>query len=378
MIPLFKPHIDAATIAAATEALELGWLGMGSFVKEFEDRLARFLELPPDRALVAVNTCTSAIHLSLRAASVGPGDEVLTPALNNAGDFQAIELCGASPVFVDVREEDLMLDPESVERMMGPRVRALIALDYAGFPCDLSPIREITAARGIALIEDAAHAIGTRRAGRMIGADADWTCFSFDAIKTLTCIDGGAIVAPPGDMGEELRAARLLGMTQSSDVLYSNRRAGSYDIPAPGYRYHLANLHGAIGLSQLDLLPTFIANRRSYAESYSRLLGDVAGIVTPLPSTRDVSLFAYVIRVLGGQREALRAHLAEIGIETGVHWLPGNRFTRWRSVRGAEGLRVTDRIGDEIMTLPLWSFMDEDTVERVASGVSSFFGSLVS
>ena len=373
MIPVFKPAIGSDTTKAAVDALDLGWLGMGSYVREFEAALTGYLELPADRRLIAVNTCTSALHLALVSAGVGPGDEVITPALNNIGDFQAIGMCGATPVFVDIRESDFGIDVDQIEGLIGPRTKAVIALHYMGVPCDVEGVFRVAKRNGLRVIEDAAHATGTRWQGKPVGSYGDLTCFSFDAIKTLTCIDGGAVITPNVQEAELLYPARLLGMTQPNERLYSNSRAYTYDVTAQGYRYHLANLHAAIGLSQLRRLPEFIANRRRYCLRYNAMLADVAGIVIPQTDFADASVFHYVIRVLDGRREALAAHLKEHGIDTGIHWMPGNRFTRFRGCRGADKLPVTDRLGDEILTLPLWSYMEDEILQTVANAIRSFW-----
>ena len=373
MIPVFKPAIGSDTVKAAVDALDLGWLGMGSYVREFEAALSSYFELPADRRLIAVNTCTSALHLALECAGVGPGDEVITPALNNIGDFQAIGMCGAMPVFVDIRERDFGIDVEQIEGLIGPRTKAIIALHYMGVPCDIEGVFRVAQRHGLRVIEDAAHATGTRWQGKRVGGYGDLTCFSFDAIKTLTCIDGGAVVTPSAEEAERLYPARLLGMTQPNERLYSNSRAYTYDVVSQGFRYHLANLHAAIGLSQLRRLPEFIANRRRYCLMYNSMLAEVDGLVIPQTDFVDASVFHYVIRVLGGRREELAAHLKEHGIDTGIHWMPGNRFTRFRSCRGADKLPVTDRVGDEILTLPLWSYMEDEVLLAVANAIRSFW-----
>jgi dTDP-4-amino-4,6-dideoxygalactose transaminase len=370
---VFKPYIDLDTFDAARESLELGWLGMGSYVHRFEQDLSSYLELPTHRRLVAVNTGTSALHLALKVAGVGPGDEVITPALNNIGDFQAIGMCGARPVFADIREDDLGIDVESAERVTGSRVKAVIALHYMGVPCDVDGVHLFAEEHGLRVIEDAAHATGTRHNGSMIGASGDLTCFSFDAIKTLTCIDGGAVVTSNPGEAESLFPARLLGMTQSNERLYANSRAYAYDVKDQGYRYHLANLHAAIGLSQLRKLPEFIKNRRAYARAYNEALAEVDGIVVPQTDFNNVSVFHYVMRVLNGRREELADHLRQRGIETGIHWVPGNRLSWLKDCRGAGHLPATDRIGDEILTLPLWSFMEEEVISQIIGAIQSFF-----
>jgi dTDP-4-amino-4,6-dideoxygalactose transaminase len=373
MIPVFKPYIGPDTIKAAADALNLGWLGMGSYVKDFEEKLTQYLELPAQYRLVAVNTCTSALHLALLTAGVGPGDEVITPALNNMGDFQAIGMCGARPVFVDICDDDLGINPELIEPMLGPKVKAIIALHYTGLPCRIKNVLAVARKHGLRVIEDAAHAVGTRWQGKMVGSYGDMTCFSFDAIKTLTCIDGGAIIVPSADEAEMLYPARLLGMTQSNERLYSNNRAYNFDVFGQGFRYHLANLHAGIGLSQLVKLPEFIENRRKYCRLYNRLLADVPEIITPGTNFNDVSVFNYVIRVRDGRRSVLSDYLKDKGIDTGIHWLPGNRFTWLKNCRGADNIPVTDRIGDEIMTLPLWSYMPEKVIGQTTKVIRAFF-----
>lgn len=374
IIPVFKPAIDATTIKAATDALELGWLGMGSYVKEFEEKLANYFEIGSERALVTVNTCTSALHLALLCAGVESGDEVITPALNNIGDFQAIGMCGAKPVFVDIDEDDLGLAPSALEQAIGPKTKAIIALHYMGVPCKIDRILQIARERNLRVIEDAAHATGTRVSGKRIGSYGDMSCFSFDAIKTLTCIDGGAVVVPHKEEAEKLYPARLLGMTQPNDRLYSNSRAYQFDVFGQGFRYHLANLHAAIGLSQLKQLETFIANRRNYARRYNELLSGISGLTVPNTDFSDSSVFHYVVRVHDDKRSDFTAFMKSRGVDTGIHWLPGHWFSWLKDARGANNLPITNRVGSEIVTLPLWSFMEDAVIDRVASEVRAFWG----
>ena len=377
MLPVFKAQIDEDTQRAARASLASGWLGMGATVAEFEAELGGFLELPPERHVVAVSTGTAALHLALLAAGVGPGDEVITPAFNNLGDFQAIAACGARPVFCDVDEGDLTIDVESAAEMLGPKVKAVLPLHYMGEPCD-----ERVYDLGLRVVEDACHAVGSRWMGdghlkKPIGANGDLQCFSFDPIKTMTCIDGGAVVCDEEDAAT-IRRARLLGVEQSKERQYLEvGRAlasadGSYDVAGQGFRYHLANLHAAIGLSQLRHLPEWIENRRQYARRYTFVLEDLDGIVTP-PDPADASMFGYAVRVLGGMREALRGHLRAREIDSGVHWRPGHWLTWLRECRGAERLPVSDRAGNQVTTLPLWSVMDDEDQARVVEAIVSFY-----
>lgn len=373
IIPVFKPHIGPETFKAASDALRLGYLGMGSFVNEFEQELSKFLEIGHRRKLVAVNTCTSALHLALLVAGVKPGDEVITAPLNNIGDFQAIAMAGAKPVFCDIKEENLGIDPDKIEPLIRPETKVIIVLHYSGIPCDIDKIFKIAKKRGLRVIEDAAHAVGTRIKGKRIGSYGDLACFSFDAIKTLTCIDGGAMVVNNQKEANFLYPARLLGMTQNNAQLYKNSRAYKYDVFGQGFRYHLANLHASIGLSQLKKLSQFITNRQKYCLTYNRLLRDCPGIITPRSDYRDVSPFNYVVRVLDDRREELMEYLKNHGIETGIHWMTANHFTWLKDHRGAKSVPISDKVDQEIMTLPLWSYMEISVIRRVAETIKNFF-----
>lgn len=378
MLPVFRAQIDEETQEAAREVLDSGWLGMGAWVDRFETELGRFLELSGDRQVVAVNTGTSALHLALLAAGVGPGDEVLTPAFNNIGDFQAITACGAKPVFVDVREEDLGIDVVQAERLVGPAVKAILPLHYMGVPCDISGVYAIAHMHELRVVEDACHAVGSHTPWGTIGSWGDMQCFSFDPIKTMTCIDGGAVTADEED-AEKIRRARLLGVVQPTKRQYVEvGRAlastdGGYDVVDQGFRYHLANLHAAVGLSQLRHLPDWISSRREAADAYNAAL---AGLPIRLPpdDLTGVSLFGYTIRVPDGRREELRRHLAERDVDTGVHWRPGHWLSWLKNCRGADRLPVSDQVGLEITTLPLWSVMDDEDLARVIDAIWTFYG----
>lgn len=366
-IPVFKPHIAVETVKAAVDALELGWLGMGSYVGEFEARLGEFLELR-ERHVVAVNTGTSALHLAMLVAGVRPDDEVITPSFNNIGDFQAIKAARAEPVFCDIDERTLGIDVEKAEQLIGPRTRAVIGMDYDGIPCALANLEVMARRNGLVVIHDAAHSLGSRLKGRSMGNYGDITVFSFDPVKLITCIDGGALVVDSEEKVAQLQHYRLLGMDQSARRMYTNNRAWTYDVAEPGFRYHLANLHAAIGLSQLAKIEEFIATRRRACRHYNFLLEGVEGLLVPQMDFEDVAPFMYYVRVLDGYRNELIDGLRAEGIDTGIHWIPGHRFTLLRKARCGE-LSVTERVGSEILTLPLHSYMDLETVDRVATGV---------
>jgi len=371
-IPVFQPCIGIDTAKAAVDALEMGWLGMGATTQEFERRLGAYLGLS-GRHVLATNTGTSALHLALRVADIGPGDEVITPSFNFVADHQAIIATGAAPVFCDVREDTLGLDVDGAAELVGPRTKAILPLHFAGVPMDLRALYRLADRHRLRVVEDATHAFGSRYDGQMIGSFGDITCFSFDPVKVVTAIDGGAAVVGSQTELERLRQARLLGIDRDTIERYKNSRAWEYDVVSAGFRYHLTNVNASIGLSQLARADEFIASRRAACRLYQRLLGGTPGLVLPAADFSTVAPFIYVVRVLDGQREGLIAHLQARGIATGIHFVPAHAFSFLKGHRRGD-LGVTERVTREVLTLPLHSLMAAATVERVASAIREYLG----
>jgi dTDP-4-amino-4,6-dideoxygalactose transaminase len=372
-IPVFKPLIEDEEIAAAVESLKLGWLGMGSYVKQFEDAVASVCQFGPDddRHVVAVSTGHAALHLSLLMMGVGPGDEVITPSFNNAADFQAIRACGAEPVFVDVREDTLCIDADKVEELITAKTKCIIAMDYDIFICDHDSLAEISRRTGIPMLHDAAHSFGSTYQGRPTGNQHQYTMFSFDPVKTVTCVDGGAIIVRGSDAVKRLQAKRLIGMTQPAAQMYTNSRAWTYDMEELGFRYHMANLHAAIGVAQINKIDTIRKTRQQACHRYHEELSKLDWIDAPKGDFEAVNPFLYYIRVLNGRRDELREHMKKKGVDTGIHWQAGHSFTFLRDCRKGS-LVVTERIVEQILSLPLHSKMSNSDIDRVTQSVRSF------
>lgn len=372
-IPVFKPLIEKEEIAAAVESLELGWLGMGSYVKEFEEAVADVCQLGAnsDKHVVAVSTGHAAMHLSLLMIGVGPGDEVLTPSFNNAADFQAIRACGAEPVFVDIDESTLCIDPSKIEELITKKTKCIIAMDYDIFICDHDSLAALSHRTNIPVLHDAAHSFGSSYKGRPIGNQHQYTMFSFDPVKTVTCIDGGAIVVSGEDNVKRLQAKRLIGMTQPAAQMYTNSRAWTYDMEELGFRYHMANLHAAIGVSQVKKIGEIRKTRQQVCKRYHEQLSDLDWIDAPKGDIDAANPFLYYIRVLNGKRAELREHMKEWGVDTGIHWQAGHSFSFLKGCRRG-ALDVTDRIVEQILSLPLHSKMSDSDIDRVIHSVRSF------
>ena len=369
-VPLFKPLIEQEEISAATEALEMGWLGMGSYVREFEQALVELVGAP-DRHVAAVSTGHAALHLALLVAGVGVGDEVITPSFNNVADFQAILATGAEPVFCDIDADSLCIDLDSAEKLVTSRTKAVIVMDYQCMLCDHDGVAAFAKQHGLRVIHDAAHSLGSTYKGKNVGSFSDLCMFSFDPVKSVTCVDGGALVLREEEL-VSVREMRLLGMGQPAPVMYQNRRAWTYDVARPGFRYHMANLHAAIGLQQLKKMHRITESRRTAARYYNENLASARKVIVPRTDFRDVTPFLYYIRVPGPSRDALRTYLSGRGIETGIHWQPAHWFTLFKDCRKGD-LSVTDRVGKEIVSLPLHTGIPRLSQDKVIQAVADFF-----
>lgn len=370
-IPVFKPLIEQAEIQAVVESLELGWLGMGAYVGEFEEALKVFIGAE-DRRVVAVNTGHSALHLAMMLVGLEPGDEVITPSFNNIADFQAILAVGASPVLCDIREDTLCIDIDKAEELVGPRTKAIIAMDYDCCLVDHDTVAGFAQRHNLRVIHDAAHSFGSFYKGKKVGNFSDICMFSFDPVKTITCIDGGALVVQSQEEVDILHQMRLIGMEQPASVMYGNQRAWTYDVKRLGFRYHMANLHAAIGLSQLSKMPYITESRQKVCKYYNLLLSPIKEVKTPISTFEEVTPFLYYIRVPADRRQPLRDYLKEQGIDTGIHWQPGHWFSLLKSCKCGD-LCVTDQVAHQILSLPLHSGMDQEVQYRIIKAIREFF-----
>jgi dTDP-4-amino-4,6-dideoxygalactose transaminase len=372
-IPVFGPHIGVDTLKHLTDALDVGWLGMGAITKEFEERIAAFLGLE-GRHVVATNTGTSALHIAMLAAGIGPGDEVITPSFNYVADHQAIRMAGAAAVMCDIRDDNLGIDCAKAEELITNKTKAIIPLHFAGIPCDQQGVYRLAAKYDLRIIEDAMHGFGSTIDGRKIGSYGDTVCFSFDPVKIVTSIDGGCVIVNSEEELQRLQRFRLLGVDKDTTERYKNKRAWDYDVVSEGFRYHLTNIMASIGISQIKRVDEFIASRQKTCQAYNVAFRSIEGVKIPQSDFSNVSPFIYSLRVLNGQREALIRHLQDRGVECGVHFIPVHKHAYFSHARRGD-MEITDRVTKEVLTLPLHSNMKTQFVERVIEGVESYFSS---
>jgi dTDP-4-amino-4,6-dideoxygalactose transaminase len=369
-IPIYGPLIEDDDIAATEEALRRGWLGMGKDVSAFEAAVGAAVGVPGSR-VVAVSTGFAALHVALLVADIGPGDEVVVPSVAHLSDVQAILAVGAEPVFCDSYDETMCIDVARVEELLGPRTKAIVALDYGPFLYEHDAIDALARANGLRVVHDAAHSFGSAVDGRPVGSYSDLCMFSFDPVKSLTAIDAGLLVCGTEDEARKAREVRLLGSDQPPAVMYQNARTWDYDAVRIGYRYHLSNIHAAMGCSQVAKLGRIKANRSAACQRYAENLKGVDAVYAPYDDFSELCPFMYFIRV-PDDRDGMRASLGEQGIDTGLHWRPAHQHTFFKDFRRGP-LPVSEAAGHQLVSLPLHSDMPLDIVDRVTDAIIEYF-----
>lgn len=309
----FHTHVSARAVELATETLRSGFLSEGERVKEFESELRRRLGLVNP---VALNSGTSALHLALALAGVRPGDEVILPAQTFVASGLAILMCGGKPIFSDIECETGNIDANSVRAMVTSRTKAVMPVHWGGYPCDLEEINRTAHEHKLAVVEDAAHALGATYKGRPIGAISRFTAFSFQAIKHLTTGDGGALCCLDSGDAHRAQANRWFGIDRASSPpsILGERE---YNISELGYKYHLNDVGAAIGLGNLDDLPFILHRRRQIAATYLAELIGVAGL-TLLRQSPDRESSWWLFTVLVERREDFIRKLASCGVPASV------------------------------------------------------------
>jgi dTDP-4-amino-4,6-dideoxygalactose transaminase len=368
-LPLARPSIGDLEVESVVEVLRSGWLTTGPRVRELERAFAEYVGAPH---AVAVNSCTAALHLSLLAAGVGPGDEVITTPLTFCATANVILHTGATPVFADVDPHTGNLSPAAAAAAVTPRTRAVLPVHLGGRPADVPALQALAARHGLRLIEDAAHCIeGVSLAGK-VGATGDATCFSFYATKNLTTGEGGMLTTASEEWARMARVAALHGMSRDAWARYAPDSSALYDVVVPGYKYNMMDIQAALGLAQLTRLDQLQARRSAVWNAYDAGLADLP-LTHPAPC-RPGEVHArhlYAVTVdperCGWNRDDLAAALAAEGIGTSVHFRPVHLFTYYRErfgfTRGM--LPHAERISDRTLSLPLSGSMTDADAARV-------------
>lgn len=368
MLQVSRPSIGIEELEEVKKVFDTGWLGLGSTVFEFENKIKEYLGA---KNVIAVNTGTSALHIALDGFGIVEGDEVIVPSLTFCASIQVITALGAIPVFCEIDPDTLNMDIKDVKKRITPKTKAIMPVHYCGQACDMDALMEMGKNHNIVIIEDAAHAFGSSCNGRKIGSFGDVTCFSFDPIKNLTCGEGGAVVLSDDEIAEEIRRKRILGIDKDTWHRYKNERSWFYEVTTQGYRYHMSNINAAIGIAQLKKFETFIQRKKEIVQKYNDAFMNIDGLKILTWNLKDTAPFTYIVRVLKGAREDLIEFLKGKGVGTGIHYIPNHLQPFFKPF--TTSLPVTKQIGEEILTLPLYYDMTDEQVGTVIEAVSDFF-----
>ncbi|HXC18128.1 MAG TPA: DegT/DnrJ/EryC1/StrS family aminotransferase [Holophagaceae bacterium] len=354
------------------DTLRSDWITTGPKTKQFEAKLKEVLAAP---SVVALNSCTAGLHVGLLAMGIGPGDEVIVPAMTFCATANVVEHVGARPVLADVSEDTLNLDPAAVARAITTKTKAILPVHYAGHPVDLDAIFELARKHDLQVLEDAAHAISARYKGQLVGSRGNLAAFSFYATKNITTSEGGCLTGDEA-LVEKARVFGHHGMNKDAWKRFDRSGSWYYEVVLPGFKYNMTDLQAAIGLHQLDRLAGFQARRREVVAAYAARLGKLDCLQLPVERAEvESSWHLYVIRLrldrIGIDRDGFIEELKARNIGTSVHYLPVHMHPYYRDKYGyrPEDCPVAADAFRRMLSLPLHPGMTDQDVADVCEAI---------
>lgn len=382
-LPFSMPTIGEEEIAEVVDSLRSGWVTTGPKTRRFEADFAEYID---SKHAIAVNSCTAGLHIALTAMGVGPGDEVIVPTLTFCSAANVVVHLGARPVLVDVGQDFNVL-PDCIEKAITPRTKVIMPMHYGGQSCDLGAIYEIAEQRGVSVVEDAAHAIGSVYDGMRIGSDAlgssyprlrRVTVFSFYATKNMTTGEGGMITTVDNELTEHIRLLSLHGMTRDAWKRYTKAGSWYYEVVLPGYKDNMTDIQAALGIHQLKKLDAFIRTRQQYAQMYDDAFRDLSEIESPLiHADRNHIYHIYALRLrlecLAIDRARFIDELRAFNIGSSVHFIPVHLHPYYRKTFGyQEGdLPNAESLYERMVSLPLFPRMTQSDIQDVIAAVKT-------
>ena len=370
-LPFSKPSISEAEIASVADILRSGWITTGAKAAEFEQKFSAYTGAPGS---VAVASATGGLHVALKALGIGPGDEVITPSMTWVSTVNLIVLAGAKPVFADVDRETLMVSRETIAPLLTERTRLIVPVHFAGAAVDLDPICDLAREKGIAVIEDAAHAVGTRYKGRMIGSRGT-SIFSFHPIKNITTGEGGMVCSDDADFLERVKRLKFHGLGVDAFDRQSQGRSPQAEVLEPGYKYNLTDIAAALGIGQLARVESFNAKRAELARLYRERLQNVREIL-PLgepayPIRHAWHLFIVRLDKAKLDRDAFMKELKLRNVGAGLHFKAAHLHKYYAEALGQRRglLPDTEWNSDRICSLPLFPDMVPEDVDDVVAAI---------
>lgn len=368
MIPYGHQWVDDKDIKEVVKTLKTGWITQGPKVEEFEKAIAKYCGT---KYAVAVSSGTAALHLAYLAARIKKGDEVITTPLTFAATANAIVYCGGRPVFIDIKEDTLNIDPEKIEKKITKKTKAIAPVDFAGHPCDYDKIRKTAKKHNLLIIEDASHALGAKYKEKKIGSFADMTILSFHPVKHITTGEGGAVLTNNKKFYEALKILRHHGIVKKL-----KKGEWYYEIENLGYNYRITDFQCALGINQLKKLDKFIKRRKEIVAKYNKAFKSVKEIITPIERNYVKSAWhIYPIQLklkrLKVSRRKIFEELRKQGIGVQVHYIPLHLqpFYRKNFNYKKGDFLVAEKYYKRAITLPLFPNMTDQKVEHVTKTV---------
>lgn len=380
-LPFAAPEIGDEEIAEVVDTLKTGWVTTGPKARRFEADFAAFLG-EPSLHCIAVNSATAGLHLALEALGIGPGDEVITTTHTFTATAEVVRYLGADVKLVDIDPATLNIDPALVERAITPATKAILPVHYGGLAADMPALLAIARRHGLKVVEDAAHALPTTSAGRLIGTlDSDATVFSFYANKTITTGEGGMLVTRDAALAQRAKVMRLHGMSRDAfDRFTATVPSWYYEVIAPGFKYNLTDIAAALGIHQLKKAERFQQRRAAIAERYAEAFAALPLTPAPMaPAGERHAWHLYPVQLAddaGLSRERFIEKLFELGIGCSVHYIPLHQQPYWRDryALKAADFPHSQRAYERMASLPIYSRMSDADVERVIAGVRAVLG----
>ena len=364
MIDLFKPRLGEEELASIRDTFSSGWVGLGPKTERFEKEFAEYIGC---KYAVGLNSATSALDLSLQLIGVGRGDEVIVPTVTFVSTAHVVKYNLAEPIFADV-DDDFLIDIDDVAKKITKRTKAIIPVHYSGRPVDIDRLRDV--ARGIPIIEDAAHAAGSSYKGKKCGSLGDIGCFSFHAVKNIAMGDGGAITTDDTDIYNRANRLRWLGIDKSTWARSDKNKSywWEYAVDEIGLKCHMNDISASIGLVQLAKLDEANRRRRQIAEMYTRGLKDV--VVTPRMDTDDSLSSWHIYCIRCKRRNDLSVYLKDKDIITGVHYKPLHLYSCYGNI---PSLPNAERLFTEMLSLPMHLWLTDEDVVYIIDSIRSFY-----
>ena len=370
-IPLFELNYDGEEALAVQQVLDGGWITMGPKTKEFEGEFSR--AAVDGVKCTAVSSCTAALHISLLSAGIGPGDEVIIPALTFVADANVVTITGADVVLADcVSLDDWNLCPSDVASKITEKTKALICVHFAGYPCAMDELVKLCEDRGIVLIEDVAHAPGGKYKGRALGTFGSFGCFSFFTNKNLSTGEGGMVSTPDPKQYRDVQHLRSHGMSTLTLDRHEGR-ATTYDVLRPGLNYRIDEMRSAIGLVQLEKLEKAALQREALSQRYRENIASINGVVMPFSSYNPEGCSWHILPTLldvGIDRDVVMQQMKEAGIQTSIHYPPFSGFTAYSGI-APEQAPIANEICGRELTLPLYPTMSLENVDLVCEALAA-------